>query len=803
MKFNFRRLKQYVRHGESVGSLCDLLNSIGLEVEEVVGPGPELDGLVVGEVIKKAPHPNADKLTLCRVDVGSGAIAEIVCGAANHFEGAKVVVALPGTTLAGGLRIEKCEIRGVPSEGMMCSIKELGLGDDHEGVILLPEDAEPGASPVEYLTCVELSVTPNRPDCLAWIGIAREIAAATGAELLVPESSFPSESSESIPIALESPAGCPRYIGRIIRGVTIGPSPKWLQDSLREIGLTPINNVVDVTNFVLMERGHPLHAFDIKRLAGPEIRVRDAEMHERFTALNGNSYELSSDHLMIADRDKSVALAGTMGGQNSEVWEGTTDLLIECAYFNPSRIRRGSKSIGLVTDSSFRFERGVDPEGMDVAIDRCVGLILEVAGGRVTSSRIDAKSEEHLPKPATVDLRPEKACERIGVHIPETHQAEILRKLGCRVKEAEAGTLRVRVPGFRPDLTREIDLIEELARHYGYESIESVPPDMPSEMGTVLPVLALERAMREFLVKNGWIETKSFSFMDPERAENLQLKEDHPLRHTVRILNPIGAETSQLRSTMVVNLLETLRRNVARGERSLRLFETGNVYLRDLEDLLHCEREALCMAWLGSEASHWSIDDRSCDFFDAKGCVEALFQELGIRKYRIEPFACDYFHPSQSARWTVGEVPVAVVGRLHPAVARRFDLPESPILVEMDISAVCSFVGRNALAVDVPSPYPPIRRDLSLTVSAHTPCREVLSLLEESRTPFLERIELFDRYEGRQMGSGQQSLGFRLTYRSSERTLTEEEITPIHLGLLRQLSEKLGATQRGLDLEAD
>jgi phenylalanyl-tRNA synthetase beta chain len=706
-------------------------------------------------------------------------------------------------TLPGDITIEKREIRGVPSEGMMCSIRELGLGEDHEGIILLPEDAEAGASAIPYLTCIELSVTPNRPDCLGWVGIAREIAAATNTAYQVPRVEFESESIDSIPITLESPSGCPRYLGRVIRGVKIGPSPKWLQDALKEVDLSPINNVVDVTNFVLMERGHPLHAFDLAKLAGPAIRVRNADPGETFVALNGNSYTLTSDHLAIADAERTVALAGTMGGANSEVSLETTDLLIECAYFSPSRIRRGSKSVGLSTDSSFRFERGVDPEGMEDAIDRCVGLILEVAGGQVTSDRIDARCDEHLPKPATILLRTERANTRIGVHIADSHQSDILRRLGCRVEEIEPGVLRVRVPGYRPDLVREIDLVEELARHFGYENIESAPPEMATEVGETLLSLRIEKSIRDFLMDRGWTETKSFSFISPGYAEKLRLADGNPLRHTVRILNAIGSETAQLRPTLVVSLLETLRRNVSRGEKSLRVFESGKVYLSDFEDLLRCEREAVGLAWLGTDSSHWSVRNREYDFFDAKGTVESLLKDIGVSGFLMERFSADYFHPGQCGRWMIGDLAIGVTGKIHPLVAREYDLPTEPVLVEIDIEAICSQLGPKRLEVDVPSPYPPIGRDLSLTVPVETSARELAWLIEESDTPFLEKVALFDRYVGKPLDDGEQSLGFHLSYRSAEKTLTEEEITPIHMNLLRELGAKLGASQRGLDLEKE
>jgi phenylalanyl-tRNA synthetase beta chain len=801
MKFNYRRLLNYVPYKGTPAALCALLTRLGLEVEGVEGPGEELEGLKVGEILKLDRHPNADRLTVCQVDLGLGPPRTIVCGASNHGIGCKVVVASPGVVLPGDFKIEARAIRGVESAGMLCSMKELGLGEDHEGIILLPDTAVPGESPTPYLTNIELAVTANRPDCLGWIGVAREVAAAEGLDLTIPQSTFESDGKETIPILLDDPEGCPRYLGRIVRGVKVDPSPAWLRNALVELGMSSINNVVDITNFVLMERGHPLHAFDLSKLSGPEIHARKAKEGESLDALNGETYELSTDHLVIADAEKAVALAGVMGGANSEVDKTTTDLLIECAYFQPSRIRRASSSLGLSTDSSYRFERGTDPWGLEKTIDRCVGLILELTGGKVTSDRIDTRSDEHLPPRRSIHLRPERSDQRIGAHIPVDRQCEILSRLGCSVEEKEDGTLEIAVPSYRPDLVREIDLIEELARHFGYEELESQPPDMPTIQSETVRVLALDKRIREFFVSRGWYETKSFSFSPPDFADRLGLSPDNPLRHSVSIQNPISRETAALRTTLCVGLLETLANNLNRGERSLRVFETGKVYLSDRNDLLQCERHVLGLAWMGSHSIHWSEKENPYDFFDAKGEIDALFAYLNVDEIRFETYACDYFHPGQSGRWEQGGRNLAVVGRLHPHVSKSFDFPTEPILVEIDLDSLLEALSLENPIVEIPSAYPPIRRDLSLTVPLSTTAEEVASLIRESETPHLENLALFDRYTGEQIGENRQSFGFRITYRSPERTLTEEEIAPIHQNLLTELNLRLGAIQRGTNEE--
>lgn len=799
MKLNFHSFKRYVDWQGSVEDLCELFNRLGLEVEGVHGPGEGREDLVVGEVVEKNPHPNADRLTLCQVDVGESAPKQIVCGASNHNPGSKVVVIQPGQSLPGGFRIEEREVRGIVSQGMMCSEKELGLGDDHDGIILLPDDATPGERALDYLTVIELSVTPNRPDCLSWIGLAREVAASAGIPFRKPTTAFRSTGAEAIPISLDDPEGCPRYLGRIVRGVKIAPSPKWLRDELRAIGLSPINNVVDITNFVLMECGQPLHAFDLGKLAGPRIHARKAQAGEVFLGLNDREYQLDPEHLVIADADRVVALAGVMGGAETAVSEETRNLLIECAYFNPSRVRRASSRLGLSTDSSYRFERGVDPTGLDHALDRCVGLILEIAGGESASGIIEAKSEANLPARRVLKLRPDRVNSRIGIVIPKQTQAEILRRLGCGIEEGDGGSLTAHVPGHRPDLEREIDLVEEVARQYGYEAIPSHPPGFATGVGETHPIFALEKAIRSFLIDRGWMETKSFSFSGPEFAEKLRLSADHPLRHSIAIKNPITADTAVLRTTLAPSLLANLSRNANHGERDLRIFETGRVYLKDFENLLDCERDVVGLAWLGSVEPHWSDRARPFDFYDAKGVGEAILRELGVKGVRFESQTREFFHPGQSAQWVNAEGrPLGIVGRIHPLVTEAYDLPSDPLVVELDMEALGASLDSEAIQVAPPSPFPAIGRDLSLTVPIETTAESLLALIQESETPHLEEVRLFDRYLGEQIGEGNQSLGFRVIYRSSEKTLSDEEIKPIHQGLLSKLNEKLGATQRGM-----
>lgn len=796
MKFTLHNVHQYVDWPDSVDALCELMTHLGLEVESLTAPDSVCLGIVVGEVLTKESHPNADRLTLCQVQVGPNDIRQIVCGATNHYAGAKVAVALPGQDLPGGFKIEERAVRGVASGGMICSAKEIGVDRDSEGVLILPESAIPGESPFPYLTTIELSVTPNRPDCLGWIGLAREIAVATDATLRIPEPpAF--EGAETLPITLEDAEGCPRYLGRIVRGVNVGPSPAWLRSALESVGLGSINNVADVTNFVLMEFGHPLHAFDLDQLAGPAIHVRSARVDEKIEAINHEVYALDPTHLVIADEQGPVAVAGVMGGKATEVSESTKNLLIECAYFAPSRIRKASRSLGLSSDSSFRFERGVDPENLPRVIDRCVQLIREVAGGEATSSILEARNDATMPVRKPIVLRTATAEERVGTSIAESHQIDILTRLGCEVAEAEGQELSILPPSFRPDLNSEIDLIEEIARHFGYRNVPSLPPITPDRVGEIHPRFEMESRLRGVLVSRGWNEAKSYSFTSPEFVDRLNLSELNPLRHSIPVVNPISHETSRLRTTLAPGLLEILERNAKRGERTARIFELGKVYLPDVESPLRCERAALGMVWMGSVPVHWSGGKREFDFHDAKGACLAIFEESNLGEVRLEPYACEYLHPGQSGAWMKGDQRVGMIGRIHPVVASRFDLPSEPILVEIDLHALFDSCESPGLVVHSPSLFPAIRRDFSLTVSRDRTAEELVRLVETSETPFLESFELFDRYLGEQIGAGNQSLAFRLTYRAADRTLTDEEVNAIHQSLLERLNRQLGAVQRG------
>lgn len=798
MLFNFEAIKIYVDWKGTVAELCDLLTQLGFEVEELCTPPEICSSLVIGKILSREPHPKADKLTLCRVDVGRKDPLQIVCGATNHSIGDHVVVASVGQQLPGGLTIEEREVRGILSQGMMCSAREIGIGEDHEGILILSDTTPIGVPASTFLTSIDLNITPNRPDCLGWIGIAREIAAATGLELKKPTWDFRSESRDQVPITLDDPEGCPRYLARVIRGVKVGPSPKWLQDALAQVELPTINNVVDATNLILMEWGHPLHAFDLDTLNGPEVRIRKARPDEKITAINGQEYSLTQDHLVIADRDRAIALAGIMGGKETEVTPTTTSIFLECAYFNPCLTRRSEKSLNLQTDAAFRFERGMDAYGLNSALDRCTDLILQVAGGEVTSDILESLCADHMPRKAKINLRAERASQTIGTHIPLSTQSDTLRALGCFVTELDNGQMHVEVPGFRCDLKTEIDLIEELARHFGYANIPSTPPVLPAFPGEVLRSFSFDKAIRSFLSDRGWLETKSFSFSKPDSLDRLNLSNDHPLRHAVAITNPISNETAHLRTTLLGSILDVLERNVQRGERNLKVFEFGKVYLPDFQDLLHCEERSLVLAWLGAEEPHWASGARPYDLYDAIGVCECLFQELGLPHPTLERVPFDSFHPGQSGRWIIDGKTLGVVGCLHPIVTGRFDLPTDPILVEIDVTTLMSLIEPLDLHIKTPSPYPPIRRDLSLTVQSDTPAEEILTLIRDSETPFLDNVFLFDRYTGDQLASGTQSLGFRLTYRSDGKTLSEEEITPVHMNLLKELNQRVGAIQRGM-----
>ncbi len=732
MKFTYNWLKQYVAFDWSATQLAEKLTFAGIEVEAITSLGANIPPeVVITEILASEKHPNADRLSVCRVTGDR----QIVCGAKNYKVGDKVPLALPGATLPGGLTIKVSKLRGVESQGMLCSAEELGLPKREDGLLILPPDAPVGMKLADYLgpgdTVFDIEVTPNRPDWLSVIGIAREVSALTGNPLKLPEFSVAGDASEAA-VTVEAPDLCPRYTARLIRGVKIGPSPAWLSQTLEKVGLRSINNVVDVTNYVLLECGHPLHAFDYHRLAGRRIVVRRAVNGEQFVAIDGSRHELSDDMLVIADAERAVALAGIMGGKNSEINDATTEVLLESAWFLPANVRKTSKKLGLASESSYRFERGADIGGVIWASDRATALIQELAGGA------PGPITDLLAKPIEkrrVRCRYAQAGRLLGIEVPAETVKKIFVSLGLAVIRDEPASCEVEVPTFRVDLEREADLIEEICRIHGVEKI-------PAQMQPALPAVSefdaqwdARRHLRQKLIALGFHE-----------AMNQTLVAEGDLK----LQNPLTADQRALRSSLVPGLLQNLRTNVSRHQYDVKLFEVGRVFGADGAESLH-----LALAATGRRTpGDWQRTEK-VDYFDLKGALEELGLEAEIRQ-------------------------------IPAAQAKKLDLRDPVFVAEVELPAARREAERQFR--ELPK-FPAIVRDVALIVDESVTHAQVLEAIGQNKD--LERVELFDIFRGGSIPTGKKSLAYSLTFRAADRTLTDAEVNEAHERIKRRLQEKL------------
>ena len=806
MKVTLNWLKEYVDFAWSPDELAERLTMLGIEVEGVQKLGGEFAGVVVAQVITRDKHPNADRLSLCRVADGQGE-RQIVCGAQNFKAGDKVPLILPGATLPAKpgeppMQIKIGKIRGVESQGMLCSPQELGLPDAVDGLLILPENAKVGQPFAEFLgrsgsdVVYDLEITPNRPDLNSVIGIAREISALTGNPLRMPEAgaSGSSDAASFVSIRLEDAELCPRYFTRLVRGVKVGPSPDWLKSMLEKVGIRSISNVVDVTNYVMLEIGQPLHAFDYHLIAKgkdgtPTIVVRRATEGEKFTTLDGQQRTLTAQMLLIADEQKGIALAGIMGGQNSEISSQTVDVLIESAYFNPTNIRRTSKSLGLRSESSYRFERGCDPNlGVEFASRRAAGLIAQLAGGQLVEGAVDA-----YPKPVSeklISLRHCKVAELLGVQIPAAQNVKYLRQLGLEVS-VESGDeyCEVEAPTFRVDLKGEIDLIEEIARMHGIENIPATPPrgaigsnefdavqDELTEARRILTGLGLNEAQGQTLISDA-----EFQLPGVEWAP---------------LANPLSSDMNALRPSLLPGLLHALRHNLSRKNESVALFEVGRVFTRVNGQTREERRVAIALTGLRNPL-FWSGEDREAKFdvYDLKGLLEEFLEQFGMRGLSYARRAESTTLCLESAVIQLGKNPVGELGQLLPALAKRFDLRDAVLLAELNLDLLLA--RRNTAKTLKPLPaFPAIRRDVAMLVPEPTTHEAVLSTVKQAKPQNLEAVELFDVFRGKNVPAGQKSMAYAFTYRSAEKTLTDAEVNAAHEKVVEQFKRALQAEIR-------
>ncbi len=849
MKVTHNWLKQYVDFDWSPAELAERLTMLGLEVEGVQKLGGEFEGIVVAQVITRDKHPNADKLSLCRVNDGNGE-RQIVCGADNFKAGDKVALILPGASLPmkpgdkEPFTIKVGKIRGVESHGMLCSPSELGLSGEAAGILILREDAKVGQPFADYLgragsdVVYDLEVTPNRPDLNSVIGIAREIAAVTGNPLRLPDTSVglrcsavssasdqPADARQRVPtiaevvvVRLDEPDLCPRYTARVALGVKIGPSPDWLRTTLEKVGIRSINNVVDVTNYVMLETGQPLHAFDYhlvgrasrlsqiddaidgdRRDACPTIIIRRATAGEQFKTLDSQERTLTTDMLLIADEQKGIALAGVMGGQNTEINDATKDVLIESAYFAPTNIRRTSKALGLRSESSHRFERGADVGICDWASRRAAQLILETAGGQLADGVVDA-----YPQPAeakVISLRPEKSSELLGVEIKREQAEAMLNSLGLksatRVPQPLDGPsgaplppLKFRIPTFRVDLKREVDLIEEIARLYGVDKIPSTAPR--GAVGSHLFDAVYDEIgnVRRLLTGLGVNEAQGQTLVSSADCGMWNAE-------SVRLANPLSSDMDVLRPSLWPGLLNILRHNVNRKNHDLALFEIGRVFTN--VNGQSKEERRIALALTGQRAPmFWSGDDREAKFdaYDLKGILEDLIEHFGLRGVaftkRAEP--TELFLESATVALG-GKLQLGELGQLLPALAKRHDLRDAVFLAELRLDEL--FARRNAAGSFKPLPqFPTIRRDVAMLVPAATTHNAVLTVVKQAKPANLESVELFDVFRGKNVPEGQKSLAYAFTYRAADKTLTDPEVNAAHDKIVAAFKAQLQATVR-------
>ena len=806
MNVTLNWLKTYIDFEFSPSELADRLTMLGIEVESVKQLGAELEGVVVGRVTAIRPHPNADKLVLCQVDIGETEELQIVCGAPNVRERMLAPVATIGATLPAGFTIKRAKLRGETSQGMLCSEKELGLSEDAAGLMELPPDIPLGMPLSEALglddVVFELEITPNRPDCLSLIGVAREVRAETGNSLKLPTVDL-KESDTNIrdltSVTIDAPDLCPRYAARVIQGVKVAESPAWLQQRLASVGVGVINNIVDITNFVLMEYGQPLHAFDYHKLTENRIVVRRATEGERITTLDEAERQLTPDMLVIADAEKTVALAGIMGGYDSEITEATCDVLLESAYFNPSSVRATAKVLGISTEASYRFERGADPGVVRAALNRAAQLLVELAGGTVCEGIVDVYPGQ---QPLTqIQLRPERVNFVLGTSIETAEMVQILNRLGFDVNATE-DDYQVTIPTFRSDVTREIDLIEEIARVYGYDNIPTTLPKGDIPVPATDPKTEVRRRIKHFLLAAGMMEAVNYSFCDPNCFDKIRLETNDSLRDALPLQNPLSPEMSVLRTTLMPGLLENAQHNRNHQIDTIALFEMGSVFVRDGEssrsDLriapLEPERVTGVLAGQIGEGIY-SNPYRQPDFFDIKGLIEGMLEVCGIVDYSLQKTDTPIFHPGRNAEVLLDNGRIGAFGEVHPAVLDNYDLPYKAYLFEFDLEGLVDTATFAKRFEPIPI-YPKVARDLAIVVDKETLSDMPTELIYATGGDAIESVRLFDVYEGEQVPEGKKSLAYTITYHSATETLTDKAVNALHNKVVKRLNRELGAELR-------
>ncbi len=809
MKVSRNWLGDFLPAVPPAAELARKLTFAGLEVEGVESLGARLAGVVVARIEASNPHPDADKLSVTQVDAGEGRKLQVVCGAKNFHVGDMVPLATVGTVLPDGSSISRATLRGVESEGMLCSAKELGLAEDASGLLLLEGTLRPGMGLVEALglddAVLEMNVTANRGDALSHLGVAREVAVLTTQQLRLPAASVQEAAPDVQAVAsvrVEDTRGCRRFAARVVEGIAIGPSPEWLVRRLRACGVRSINNVVDVTNYVMLELGQPLHAFDLDRLAGSEVVVRRARHGERLTTLDGKERALNSEDLVVCDRDRPQALAGTFGGTEAEVSSGTRRILLEGANWDPVTVRRMARRHQLHTEASHRFERGVDIDAGPLAVDRAAALIADMATGTVRRGRIDVYP---APLAATlVRLKEGQVGRLLGADVVDAEVATILKALGFVAEEQRKDSTLWRVPSWRPDVSLPEDLVEEVARIRGYDTIPSTLPPLSESLRPEPVQVEVERRLRGALSGAGFDEVVNYSFVDPVL---LPLVTERPLEllgtavEAVTLKNALSPQQSAMRTSLYASLLPNLSHNLRQGQETVRLYEMGRVYLRDPEGgegLRPVAKEPLRLGGVlhGRRLPRsWTSGTEANDFYDAKGAVQSLLSALGAPALTAQPIRRAPYHPRASAVLSVGRTVVGTVGELHPEVAKALDLPRGVFLFELDVEALVQ-VSDVVPALRSLNRFPAVLRDLAVVVPEAKAAEEIRAVIQEVGGPLVEDVFVFDVYVGNPLPAGRKNLAFALRYRAPDRTLRDEEVQAAHARIVEEVNRRLGAELR-------
>lgn len=787
MKLPLSWLKDYMNTDDiDNATYTHMLTMSGSMVEGIENPAEEIKNVVVGKILKIEKHPDADKLVVCQVDIGEGESVQIVTGAKNVFEGAFVPVAKHKSSLPGGVKITKGKLRGVLSCGMMCSVNELGMSDEPaDGILILSDDVTPGADITEVLgldeSVAEFEITSNRPDCMSIIGLARESAATFNREFKIPEVKATGNSENVNDYAsaeIAAPELCSRFIGRVIKNVKIAPSPEWMQKRLKACGIRAINNVVDITNYIMLEYGQPMHAYDLDHVEGHKIIVRRAEEGELLETLDDQPRMLQSSMIAIGDEKRAIGVAGVMGGANSEVCDTTVTVMFESACFNAVAVRRGAKALGMRTDASALFEKGLDPENCLPAIQRACELMEQLGAGEVVGGMIDIypvkKEQTVLP------FEPDKMNRFLGLEVSAAEMKEILARLEFEVKDD-----KVYVPTFRGDIESMADIAEEVARIYGYDKIPTTMMKGCVTVGGKSKKQHLEDVIRDSLTAVGLYEVTTYSFIDPKENDMILMSQEDDRRNMVRISNPLGEENSVMRTDMLSSVLKVLRTNFSRRNAEAGIFEIGSVYIPKEEQVLPDENQIVAVGMYGG-----------CDFYDIKGKVENMLADLNINDYEF--ITCKdnpSFHPGRCAHiYACGKF-LGIIGQIHPKVAANFKIGVETYCALLDFNVLLSGYTTDRQYKALPK-FPATSRDIAVILDKNINVGEVIKIIESNRNGILESYSLFDVYEGEQVGDGKKSVAYSLLFRAEDRTLTDKEVNEVMDKILSGLKEKLNAELR-------